>query len=115
MFSFPPQTAFGKTVPKSRIYTHAAPSRRVRDLFVSQLTEIIWAHKLSPETLRLPARPGVPEIEIFDLILKSSGLDVDVLQAIDRAIPYPVMIDNLPVTGIGDSAFYNCARLTSRT
>lgn len=91
MFTFPPQTAFGKTIPKSRIYAHAAPSRRVRELFVSQLSEIVWAHKLSPETLRLPARPGVPEIEIFDLTLKTAMLDDDVLHAIDHAIPYPVI------------------------
>ena len=106
MFSFPSQTAFGKTVPKSRIYTHAAPTRRVRDLFVSQLAEIIWAYKLSPETLRLPARPGVPEIEIFDLTLRSADLDVDVLQAIDRAIPYPVIHRLHSEKGLAISAAY---------
>lgn len=91
MFVFPPQTAFGKTIPKSRIYTHAAPTRRVRELFVSQLSEIVWAHKLSPETLRLPATTSVSEIQVFDLHLKGESLDDDVLQAIDRAIPYPVL------------------------
>lgn len=91
MFAFPPQTAFGKTIPKNRIYTHAAPTRRVRELFVSQLSEIVWANKLSPETLRLPATPSVPEIQIFDLHLKGEELDDDVLQSIDRAIPYPVI------------------------
>ena len=54
MFEFPPQTAFGKAVPKSRIYTHVTLTRRVKELFVSQLAEIVWAHKLSPETLHLP-------------------------------------------------------------
>ena len=91
MFAFPPQTIFGKPIPKSRIYTHAAPTRRVRDLFVSQLSEILWAHKLSPETLRLPATPSVPEIQIFDLTLKAGELDDNVLHAIDRAGPYPVI------------------------
>lgn len=91
MFSFPPQTAFGKAIPKTSIYTHAAPSRQVKELFVSQLSEIVWAHKLSPETLHLPARPGVPEIQIFDLHLKTATLDDDVLHAIDRAVPYPVI------------------------
>lgn len=91
MFTFPAQTAFGKVVPKSRIYTHSSPSRRVKELFVSQLSEIVWAHKLSPETLHLPARPGVPEIQIFDLHLKTTTLDDDVLHAIDRAVPYPVI------------------------
>lgn len=90
MFSFPPQTVFGKVIPKTRIYTHAVPSRRVKEFFASQLSEIVWSHKLSSETLNLPARPGVPEIQIFDLHLKSNTLDEDVLLAIDRAIPYPV-------------------------
>lgn len=91
MFSFPPQTAFGKPIPKSRIYTHAAPSRRVKELFVSQLSEIIWAHKLSPETLHIPASQDVPEIQIFDLHLKTATLDDDVLHTIDKAVPYPVI------------------------
>lgn len=91
LFTFPPQTAFGKSVSKSRIYLHAAPSRRVKELFVSQLAEIVWAHKLSPETLHLPAKPGVPEIQIFDLHLKTATIDDDVLHAIDKAVPYPII------------------------
>jgi hypothetical protein len=91
MFAFPPKTVFGKTIPKSRIYAHAAPSRRVRDLFASQVAEIRWTHKLSPETLLLPAKPDVPEIEIFEIKLKTLTLDAAVLEAIDRAVPYPVI------------------------
>ena len=106
MFTFPPQTAYGKSVPKSRIYTHAVPSRRVRDLFVSQLSEIVWAHKLSSETLRLSARPGVPEIQIFDLTLKATDLDDDVLHAIDRAVPYPVIHRLHSENGIAFSAAF---------
>lgn len=91
MFVFPPQTAFGKVIPKTRIYAHAKPSRKIRDLFTSQIAEIRWAHKLSPETLHLAASPGVPEIEVFDVTLKESELNEAVLEAIDRAIPYPVL------------------------
>lgn len=106
MFDFPSSTRFGKPVPKSRIYTHAAPTRRVKELFVSQVAEIVWAHKLSPETLRLPARPGVPEILIFDLHLKGGELDEDVLHAIDRAIPFPLFHRLHGDHGIAFSAAY---------
>ena len=106
MFIFPPSTAFGKPVPKSRIYTHALPSRRVKDLFVSQIAEILWAHKLSPETLRLPPTPGVPEIQIFDLTLKGGALDDDVLHSIDRAVPYPVIHRLRSDQGIAYSAAF---------
>ena len=106
MFAYPPQTAFGKPVPKSRIYQHAVPSRRVKELFVSQLSEIVWAHKLSPDTLHLPARPGVPEIQIFDLHLKTGVLDDEVLHAIDRAVPYPVFHRLSSEKGIAISAAF---------
>jgi hypothetical protein len=106
MFAYPPQTAFGKPVPKSRIYLHAVPSRRVKELFVSQLSEIVWAHKLSPDTLHLPARPGVPEIQIFDLHLKTGVLDDEVLHAIDRAVPYPVFHRIRSEKGIAISAAF---------
>jgi hypothetical protein len=106
MFAYPIATRFGKAVPKSRIYTHALPSRRVKDLIVSQLAEILWAHKLSPETLRLPATPGVPEIQIFDLTLKGDALDEDVLHAIDRAVPYPVIHRLRSDQGIAYSAAF---------
>lgn len=91
MFHFPPKTAFGKTVPKNRICTQVNATRRIRDLFTKQVAEIRWAHKLSPETIHLPARPGVPEIEIFDIELKTSTCDEAVLETIDRAIPFPII------------------------
>jgi hypothetical protein len=78
----------------------------VKELFVSQVAEIVWAHKLSPETLRLPARPGVPEILVFDLHLKGGELDEDVLQAIDRAIPFPLFHRLHAESGIAFSAAY---------
>lgn len=91
MFAFPPKTAFGKTIPKTRIYTQVNPTRRIRDLFAKQVAEIRWTHKLSPETLRLPGKPNVPEIQVFEIKLKTAKLDEVVLDTIDRAIPYPIL------------------------
>ena len=53
--------------------------------------KIIWSYKLSPETLNLPAKGGVDEIQIFTLILKNENLKNDVLAAIDKAIPSPII------------------------
>ncbi len=91
MFLYPPSTHFGKAVPKTRIHAAVHSNKRIKELFTAQVVGIVWAHKLSPETLRLPAVPAVPEIEIFDLTLKAENLDEEVLHAIDRAIPYPVI------------------------
>lgn len=106
MFAFPPKTAFGKTIPKSRIYAHSQPTRRIQNLFTSQVAEVRWTHKLSPETLHLSPKPNVPEIQIFEIRLKGSDLDEAVLDTIDRAIPYPVIHQLHSETGIAHSAAF---------
>jgi len=63
----------------------------VKDLFVSQIGEIVWKYKLSPETINLPARNGITEIQVFEIALKGEELDEDVLRTIDMAIPFPIL------------------------
>lgn len=91
MFAYPKQAEFNRVVPKSKIYAHAKPSKRVKELFVSEVGEILWKYKLSPETINLPARHGIAEIQVFEIALKTPDLDEAVLQAMDRAIPFPLL------------------------
>lgn len=91
MFAYPKQAEFNRVVPKNKIYAHAKPSKRVRELFVSEVGEILWKYKLSPETTNLPARNGITEIEVFEIALKTPELDEAVIQAMDRAIPFPLL------------------------
>lgn len=91
MFSFPKQAEFNRVLPKSKIYAHAKPGKAVKNLFVSQIGEIVWKYKLSPETVNLPARHGITEIQVFEIALKTEELDQDVLRTIDKAIPFPIL------------------------
>ncbi|MDP1645279.1 MAG: DUF4391 domain-containing protein [Sulfuritalea sp.] len=91
LFNFPPQAKVGRVLPKSKIYQHGRVSAALRERFVKQVEQITWQYKLAPETINLPARSGVAEIEIFDIALKTDALDEDVLRAIDRAIPLPIV------------------------
>ena len=93
MFNYPKQAEFNRIVPKAKIYAFAKPSRAVRERFVSQVAEIFWKYKLSPETVNLPARRGIQEIQIFSIALKTAELAEDVLRAMDRAIPSPIFFD----------------------
>lgn len=90
LFAYPKQAAFNRVLPKSKIYEHGKPSRAVRDGFVAQINQIVWQYKLAPETINLPSRPGVPEIEVFLLELKTPEVSEDVLRCIDKAIPLPI-------------------------
>jgi len=93
LFEYPKQAAFGRTLPKAKIYEHAKPSRSVRDRFVAEVSQIVWQYKLAPETINLPAGVGVPEIQVFVVTLKSEELGEAVLRTIDRAIPFPILFE----------------------
>ena len=93
LFQFPAQAAFGRVLPKNKIYEKARPSSSVRELFVSQVAQITWQYKLAPETINLPAKPGVPELQIFSIQLKTSELNLDVLRCIDGAVQFPIIFE----------------------
>jgi len=90
MFIYPAKAEFNRTLPKVKIYNNAKPSKSVKAKFVSQISEIVWKYKLSPETTNLAARDGFTEIQVFEIALKEPELTPDVLIAIDKAIPYPI-------------------------
>lgn len=91
LFTWPSQAAVARPVAKAKIYAHAKPTAALRALFVEQVESITWAYKLAPETINLPAKPDVPEIEVFEIALKLSDVDHSVLRCIDKAIPFPIL------------------------
>lgn len=93
LIAYPKQAAFGRVLPKKKIYEHSAANTRLRELFVEQVEQIVWQYKLAPETINLPARPGVPEIQIFSIQLKSAEIHEDVLRCIDGAVQFPVLFE----------------------
>lgn len=91
MFAYPKKAEFNRAIPKTKIYAHAPASKRVKELFVTQVSEIIWKYKLAPETINLPARNGIQEIQVFDILLKTPEIDDVVLTTMDKAIPFPLV------------------------
>lgn len=93
LFAYPKQAEFDRTLPKNKIYEHSGANTRLRDLFVEQVEKIVWRYKLAPETINLAAKPGVPEIQVFAIQLKTSELHRDVLRCIDGAIQFPIIFE----------------------
>jgi len=91
--NYPKQAVFGRTLPKNKIYEHSGANTRLKDLFVEQVEQIVWQYKLAPETINLPARPGVPELQIFSIQLKASELNLDGLRCIDGAVQFPIIFE----------------------
>jgi hypothetical protein len=93
LIAYPKQATFGRVLPKNKIYEHSGANTRLKELFVEQVEQIVWQYKLAPETINLPARPGVPEIQVFSIQLKTAELHADVLRCIDGAIPFPIVFE----------------------
>jgi len=93
LFDYPKKAAFGRLLPKNKIYEHGSVSSAVRQLFVRQVEQIVWQHKLAPETVNLKASKAVPEIQIFSITLKGDELKPEVLRCIDLAIPFPIIFE----------------------
>jgi len=93
MFDYPKKSELNRVVPKGKVYDHAKPSRAIRGRFVSQVGEIVWKYKLSPETVNLPARQGIQEIQVFAIALKTGELSGDVLRTLDKTIPSPIFYE----------------------
>jgi hypothetical protein len=92
-FDYPKAAAFGRVVPKNKIYEHAGANTALKDLFVREVDQIVWRFKLAPETINLSATESVTEIQVFGISVKTGKLDEDVLRAIDRAIPFPLFFE----------------------
>lgn len=93
LMAYPPQTNYGRVLPKTKIYERSRANTRLKDLFVKQVDQIVWQCKLAPETIRLPVSPGVPEIQIFTIHLKTPELHQDILRCIDGAVQYPIIFE----------------------
>ena len=92
-FDYPKAAALGRVVPKTRIYEHTGAGTTLKDLFVTQVDQIAWKFKLAPETVNLAATRAVGEIQVFSISLRTGKLDEEVLRAIDRAIPFPLIFE----------------------
>jgi len=93
LFTWPSHAAVGLPVAKAKIYARGKPTAALRALFVHQVEGILWAYKLAPETINLPATPAVPEIEVFEVALKLPDINHAVLRCIDKAMPRPILFN----------------------
>ncbi len=91
LFDYPAKARFGRMIPKSKLYENASVNTKLKDKFINQIGKIVWQYKLSPDTLNLGVTDKVPELQIFDIHIKTKELDQALLEVIDKAIPLPII------------------------
>lgn len=87
-FKLPNTTKVQRIVPKNAFDIYATSKQK--RLFTELVSRIIWLHKLSPDTVNLEAKE-VKEIQILKIELKAKKDIQDVLNVIDKSIPYNII------------------------
>lgn len=93
LYAWPAATSYGRVVPKNRILQLAKAGAALKAHFVRDVEQIVWACKLAPETLNLAATRAVAEIQVLRIRQKRAELHADVLQSIERVIPFPLIFE----------------------
>ena len=91
MLAFPESAVFNRVIPKVKFYENLPMTSKLRRLFIDQINEVRWRYKIAPSTVNVASGKNAVEIEVFEVRLKTSRFDPDVLCQIDKAIPYYVL------------------------
>ena len=88
MLNLPESTEFGRRIPKIKFYQNLNLPNKVKQQFVDEIDTIIWQNKISPDTISISAGEEVAEIEVIEIQLHQKGISKNILEIIDRGIPY---------------------------
>ena len=91
LYRWPEAAKFGRRVPKEKFYEHGTVNTAVREKFISDVQRITWGYKLAEASINLPGTATVPEVQVFTIDAKASDVGEPILNAIDKAIPFPIL------------------------
>ncbi|MCE3027280.1 DUF4391 domain-containing protein [Salinicola sp. DM10] len=106
LYQYPAKTVLDRVVAKQRILAHVRATAKLRERLRDEVAQITWHAKLAYNTINLPGSLEVPELQVFVITLKGEDLHRDVLRAIDRAIPFPILFELHGTRGIRVTAAY---------
>ena len=84
-------TEFNRRIPKTKFYENINIMPPLKRLFVDQVKNIYWRNKIAVTTTNLTDGKYVTEIEIFEINLNNSQVNIELLKLIDSVIPYHIL------------------------
>ena len=88
LFNLPFNTIIRRFVAKSHFDSYTNSKQKA--MFTNDISKIIWSNTLSTQTINLPHK-DIEEIQIFNIELKAKKEIKNILEIIDRAIPYHII------------------------
>ena len=91
MLGLPKATEFNRRIPKAKFYESINITSSLKKLFVDNVKNIYWRNKIASTSVNLSDGKYVTEIEVFEVNLNNSQVDIDLLKFIDSVIPYHIL------------------------
>ena len=98
MWNFPPETKLAAT--KANVFkgmyerfnnSLSMAQRSLKRTFKRQIKDILWLNKLAANTLHLEREQQAREIQVFIIDLIEPDLHRDILQQLDKIVPYYIL------------------------
>ena len=100
LYQWPSAAYVGRRVPKEKFYERANVNTALREIFVAEIDHVVWAYDLAQTTINLVGTDEVPDIAVFQVKAKGSDVSEQVLSAVDRSMPRPLIFEiNRDVAG----------------
>jgi hypothetical protein len=90
MIELPASTIVNRFLSKEKFFSKTNVNTKIRQYFTDEVEKIIWKNKISPSTLNITTG-DYTELQVFEIALKGSDVNVSVLKHIDTYIPYPIL------------------------
>lgn len=91
MLNIPDRALLNRRIPKVKFYEQIEVDKKLERKFIDEIDTVNWKYKLSEETINLESTKKVEEIQVFEITLKEKYISKEILENIDRVIPYPIL------------------------
>lgn len=93
LYQYPPSAAVDRVIPKNKLYGQGNASSKLKQRFVDEVAQIVWAYKLSAGSLNIQTDTLFQEVQVFRIIARTADIDLSIIKYIDKLIPTPVIFE----------------------
>lgn len=88
IFELPQSTFVNRVIPKNAFDSFT--NQKQKRIFIDDIDKIKWVNKIAKDTVNLEGK-DVQEIQVFEIQLKKADNIKDIVEVIDKAIPYQIV------------------------
>ncbi len=93
LYRYPHKAQVNKVIPKNKFYQQGKASSKITQGFVDCIEKVIWAYKLSSDSIHINSHEDLQEIQIFHIESRQQDFDISLLAFIDKLILTPIIFE----------------------